>query len=423
MMRLLFLVLICVISCGCRDTDQGADEQPRALSQRAAVKLTVLVVEDAELAQGIRLLAGEWNERSGGDLTVVEKSLAEMLAAEHLSADVVVYPSRQLGELVMRDWLRPMRPSVLADESLAWSDVLTALSDQSVRYGGEVYALPLGEMPLAMGWTGELPEKLPTTWEQFAEAGFGVGPETESAWPLTREFLARALALTTPADRATLFFNAQTLEARLTTPQLVQAGEWLAATAKPSPQRAAAVVLPRAKGELRLSPLLAAEEVYTASMDRWEKSAGIGPVVLGFGGRLVSVTESSRNAASAFKLIGWLASGTVGTDLSRRSPATLWYRASQVPNADKWFAEDADDDRVRWLTDQLSRGDAYLIPRIRGIDSYWQELEAALEQVVGGELEPKQALAATEEAWNKLTDSLGREQQRTAFNRHLGLSE
>ena len=423
-MRLLFLVLICVISCGCGGSQQVPEEQPHGAAQRAAVKLTVLVVDDAELAQGIRLLAGEWNERSGGELAVVEGTLSEFLSAERLPADVVVYPSRQLGELAMRGTLRPMRPSVLDDEALAWGDFLTAIRDQSVRFGGEVYALPLGEMPLAWGWFGEAPAKLPTTWEQFLVAEVGVGQPSESPLPLTREFLARAVALTAPADRGILFFDPQTMQARLTSPQLVRAVEWLATSARDSSASpTASVVLPRGSGARQLSSLVSADEVYIASMDRWEKSTANPPTILGFAGRLVSVTSSSRNAASAFKLIPWLTSGTVGTNLSRRSQATLWCRASQVPNARQWFATDSDDDRVRWLTEGLSRVDVYLVPRIREIDSYLLELEASLEKVVRGDLQAEQALAATEESWNTLTESLGHEEQRAAFNRHLGLME
>ena len=177
MMRLLFLVLICVISCGCRDTAKSEVDESHVVSQRAAVKITVLVVDDGELAQAIKLLAGEWSERSGGELTVEEISLDGLLAAEKPAADVVIYPSRMLGEFVMRGWLRPVRQSVLADPALAWGDFLTAVRDQVVRYGGEVYALPLGEMPLVMAWGGELPEKLPTTWEQFSD----IGPRCQEA--------------------------------------------------------------------------------------------------------------------------------------------------------------------------------------------------------------------------------------------------
>jgi ABC-type glycerol-3-phosphate transport system substrate-binding protein len=423
-MRPLFLVLICAISCGCREGKEPAATEPRTVTPKAAVKLTVLVVDDSELAQGIKLLAGEWSERSGGGLSVTERTFEDLLVAEQPAADVIVYPSRQLGEFVTRGWLRPVRPTVLADPDLAWSDFFTAIRDQIVRYGGEVYALPLGDSPLALAWTGSPPEKVPTTWEQFSELPVGVKRPGLPPFPLTREFIVRALAVTSPPDRATLFFDPQTMDARLTTPQLIRALDWLIASSKQSDNASANVKLPRDAGESILSPLLTAHENFTASLDRWEQIDHENPpVVLGFDGRLVSVTSSSRNAASAFKLIPWLTSGSAGTNLSQRSLNTLWCRASQVPKAANWFKNMPQDDRIRWLSQQLSRGDVYLLPRIPGIDRYLSELEATLANALEIQVSADQALAAAESQWNALTEELGRETQRVAFNRHLGLVE
>jgi hypothetical protein len=275
-----------------------------------------------------------------------------------------------------------------------------------------------------MAWSGPLPEKPPTTWEQLAESNVAATGSDSPPFPLTREFMARALALTSPSDRPTLFFDPQTMDALLTTPQLIRALEWLIGSASNSADSTADVVLPRRVREATLSPLLAANEVFTASMDRWDQVENESPpVVLGFAGRLVSVTTSSRNAASAFKLLPWLTSDNTGTDLSRRSEATLWCRASQVSKAAGWFNEKPDDDRIRWLSQQLSQGDSYLLPRIPGIDRYLTELEAALSRAIAGHEPAGSTLTAAESKWDTLTDELGRESQRAAFNRHLGLSQ
>jgi hypothetical protein len=423
MMRLLFLVLICAISCGCGEDAQLPVENQKTAKPQAAVKLTVLVVDDAELAKGINLLRGEWSERSGGELVVVESTLADLLAEKTPPGDVVIYPSRHVGELVMRNWLRPVREVVLADPTLGWGDFLTMIRDQTVRFGGEVFAVSLGEMPLALAWEGEVPENLPTTWSQLGEQSARAKKSREQPFPLASEFIARALAATPPADRAGLFFDAQSFDAKLTTPQLVRALEEMAQAANAKPFTAA-VALPKQAGAARLSPLLTAEEVYSTSLEEWEaRKESTPPVVCGFGGRLVSVTTSSRNAASAFKLLPWLVSGSTGTQLSQRSAATLWFRASQVSQGRKWFAEGADDNRVSWLTAAMSRGDAYLLPRISSIDQYLMELEVGLVAAVAGDQTADKALAEVVERWNALSDELGRDSQRSAFNRHLGLAE
>jgi hypothetical protein len=424
-MRYLFLVLICAISCGCRDAAEPKQEVSVAKPQ-AAVKLTVLVVDDPEIARGIKLLAGEWSERSGGELAVSEMTLDEMLSAESMAADVVIYPSRQLGTLAMRGWLRPMRPTVLQDPALGWGDFLTTLRDQVARYGNEVLALPLGEKPLVVSWKGQIsenqiPDKLPTTWGQADELQVG---NRESDQDLLGEFVARVVAVTEPGDRSALFFAPESMDARLTDPQIVQALESMAAMGKSkSTKTRLSVDVPARKAEhgTQLAPLLNAERVYVASLDQWEETEeSRPPVVCGFSGRLASVTSTSRNAASAFKLIPWLVGGTNGAQLSQRSDATLWFRVSQTPQAGKWLEH---DDAESWLTESLSRGDAYLLPRIPGIEEYLAILNGAIKDAVTGKQPAAETLAAAAEKWNALTDKLGRDSQRTAFNRHLGLME
>jgi maltose-binding protein MalE len=420
-MRYLFLVLICAISYGCRDAAEPRQNEVSVAKPQAAVKLTVLVVDDPEIARGIKLLAGEWSERSGGELAVSEMTLDEMLKAESLAADVVIYPSRQLGTLAMRGWLRPMRPTVLQDPVLGWGDFLTTLRDQVARYGNEVLALPLGEKPLVVSWQGAFPEKLPVTWGQVDEVDVG---NTVSDQDLLGEFIARVVAATEPGDRSSLFFAAESMDARLTNPQIVQALESIVARGKSSvtETRLSVDVPPRkAENGTQFAPLLNAEQVYVASLDQWEEVEDARPpVVCGFSGRLVSVTSASRNAASAFKLIPWLVGGTNGAQLSQRSDATLWFRASQTPEASKWLEQ---SDAESWLTESLSRGDAYLLPRIPGIEEYLAILNGAVKDAVAGKQPAAEALAAAAEKWNALTDKLGRDSQRMAFNRHLGLAE
>jgi hypothetical protein len=419
-MRYLFLVLICVISCGCRDAVEPPKNDAVIAKPQAAVKLTALVVDDSEIARGIKLLAGEWSERSGGELAVSEMTLAEMLAAESLAADVVIYPSRQMGTLAMRGWLRPMRSTVLLDPALGWGDFLTTLRDQVARYGNEVLALPLGEKPLVVSWEGEIPDKFPTTWEQAGGLPVGIAGDQD----LLGEFVARVVAATEPGDRSALFFAPESMDARLTDPQIVQALESMVALGKVEPTKTRlSVDLPSRKAEsgAQLAPLLNANKVYVASLDQWEETEeSRPPVVCGFSGRLASVTSASRNAASAFKLIPWLVGGTNGAQLSQRSDATLWFRVSQTPQAGKWLEQ---DDAESWLTESLSRGDAYLLPRIPGIEEYLAILNAAVKDAVAGKQPAGEALSLAAEKWNALTDKLGRDSQRVAFNRHLGLTE
>ena len=227
MRSILFLILGSVLLVsGCREQTAAPQKSQVAAKPRAAVKLTLLVVDDPELAAGIRLLSGEWSEQSGGELAVEDTSLADLLAKEHVSADLILYPSRQLGDFVMRSWLRPVRQSVLADPNLAFNETLPIVRDQTPRFGEEIWGIPLGEMPLVLAWWGPLPGKLPETWEELAEnSQFRLSKELETGveFPLAAEFIARVVAATPVVDRAALFFDPESMKAQLSQPQMQRA--------------------------------------------------------------------------------------------------------------------------------------------------------------------------------------------------------
>ena len=428
MIRLFHLALIFIVSCGCSGQPQQVRPETVAkVDPRAAVKLQVLVVDDPNLAAGIKLLSGEWSERSGGELEVDFISLSEMLTSEKLAADVIIYPSRQLGALVAKKWLRPIRQTVLDSSELDYDDLLPVIRNQSMRLGNEIWALPLGEMPLVLAWYGKVPDKLPRTWDQLDElllaSGFSES-EPMLRYPLAAEFISRVVSATSPVDRAALFFDPETMDARLNQPQMVRALEQPRDMDREDSEDVSfdwQVTLPPRKGELprQLSPLLIASETYNASIDRWEKpTENPPPVICGFSGRLLSVTSTSRNAASAFKLLPWLVGGNMGARLSQQSMATLWFRHSQVSQAAKWLPAQSATENASWLSKALSQQSPYLIPRLPGIEDYLTALEKAL-----AELPPAEALSTSESEWNAITEAHGRQQQREAFRRHLGLPD
>src|SRR5689334_11026295 len=73
-----------------------------------SVALRVLVVNDQGLAEAIGRLRGEWHEVSGGELTAAAQAWSQIAGAEKLDADVIVFPTRYMGELCVRGWLRPV---------------------------------------------------------------------------------------------------------------------------------------------------------------------------------------------------------------------------------------------------------------------------------------------------------------------------
>jgi len=429
-MRLRFLVLLCLAVCGCRDSTEPADPAAAPAPSRPVV-LEVLVVDDAELATGIQLLSGEWNERTGGEISVAECSLEELLAQEQLTADLVIYPTRHLGTLVDRGWLRPVRRSVLEDPDYDLSDVFPALRNQAIRLGGEVYALPLGDPPLVLASGEELPQGVADNWEQF-DAMERRLPENEPGafpYPLAAELLARTLATTPPRDWPSLLFDSLTMQARLELPQVVRAVErMIAQLGSDQPtgeEQVAHVALPGTSESAApwFTVLPRANQWYEASLNRWQPhEAPHSPMVLGLGGRLVSVTQASRNAASAFQLLPWLTRDANATQLSQRSENTLWFRSSQSPRADGWLPRHhAGGNLAPQLSEQLSRSDAYLFPRLPGVDEYLSTLEQGLQSAIQEGESPHEALRGVEAQWNTITERCGVDRQRAAYRKHLGV--
>jgi hypothetical protein len=395
-------------------------------SQRAAVRLTVLVVDDPELAAGVSLLRGEWAERSGGELVVQEMTLDELLDAEQLTADLIIYPSRHVGTLVSRDWLRPVRDSVLQDDEFSFDDLLPLVRNEVMRYGGQVVAVSLGESPLVLAWRGDV-ESVPHTWQRLDKQ---LPPQTnDSEWVV--ELIARAACYADPRYRAELLFDSETMAPRLTSPVMVRTLEEIVARTGGTDD-----ALPRSRitwptardlqaGEpWHFAALPQSDTVFDVLRERWEpESLEQAPTVLGFAGRSASVTASSRNATSSFKLLGWLTRGEIAARLSSRSQATVWFRNSQSSRAERWLDGRGSDDVATLVPRLLSSGDCFLLPRVPGIDRYLAALNHAVGQAVRGELSPTEALDSATDKWERLTDGLGKDAQLQAYHRHLGLVE
>ncbi len=412
----LTVALLLAITAGCeqRQTQpEGAPTSPQP--PRAAVELVVLVVDDPALAEGVRVLRGEWNERSAGQLVIKESTLEDFLAADTCAADLLIYPSRHVGTLVARNWLRPVRDSVLDDPNFAFDDFLPLIRNRSTRFGGMVVSVSLGESPLMLAWrTNEEVSEEPRTWNELDQlAGDAHSPALE--------LLGRAASAASKNARAELLFDAATMQPRLAEQPFVQALKNMASRAQVAQDQNNAVAVTIAQlGKNRVSN----ESVeQLAFMFLPKASRTHEPLaMLGFSGRSMSVTRSTRNAASAFKLLAWLGGPEIGSQFSRRSEATLWYRASQVSQASRWLSDKNLDDHLAPQITKLLSGDNYfLLPRIPGIDDYLQSLNNSLTEALQQSLPAEEALANANNHWNAITERLGREQQLRAYRQHLGL--
>jgi hypothetical protein len=392
--------------------------------------LKVLVVNDAELAEAINRLSGEWGERSGGTLAAESRPRAEVMGADTFAADIVIFPARYLGELSERNLLRPMRASVLGSERYDADDVLPLARQKLGSYGGQTMGLPLGvELPLARYplKNMEAAVVLPETWQALREYGWElrIWPPRDQVenWPAT-VLLARAVPYASHQQQESVLFDPLTMKARIAEPPFVRAlDEW---RGQLTPNREESGDEP---GEqFGWAELPGASQVFNRSSGEWDPVAGgVKRVPLLAGGVLLAVTKSSRNAATAFDLAGWLSSAEIGRQLGPVGQGMLPVRRSVLAASGEWVGSPAGRGESSQLAGviktALSRDDALVIPPIPGVDAYLSALAEEVDKALRSEATSSDALAAAADKWEAITDRLGRDRQRQAYLAVLGIRE
>lgn len=413
---------------GCQEqSDKASPSSSSAAPPRAAITLKLLVIGDPGLAEAVRLLRGEWAERSGGNLVVQEIASVEYKADGLPEVDVVVFPSRQLAELVVEKKLRPVRRSVLESASFAFDDVLPVVRNEVMRFGGDVFAISLGEAPLMLATNRQLADDELAgsvdvgTWPQVAK----LAPHASGRPAL--ELIARAASLVDPRLRSELLFDPKDMTPRLTAPHFERALEQMVELrGSDDIANSYKIACPTAglfeeKPSWQLTPLPRAEETYNSIRDRWEPQTVATPLaVVGFAGRSAGVTTSTRNATSAFKLLAWLTSGSPASRVSSGSGGTTLFRNSQRHQAEKWLGKSGQESAPVILK-LLSTGEPYLLARITEIEQYLGLLDESVQRARQGEESVGEILKWASDHWEELTDKLGRDRQRRSYRLHLGL--
>jgi ABC-type glycerol-3-phosphate transport system substrate-binding protein len=358
-----------------------------------------------------------------------------------------------------------MRESVLEAPELSLADVYPAIREAEMKYDGQTLALPLGSPPLMLCWGmkegSDASANPPPTWEDYRQVlGVGTPDATAAALPLADHaaaftLIARALAYTESHRRAEALFDPENMAPRIAEAPWVRALNAVveerqtqsdqsamsfaqAVMAVMSGQSPATLGWPSLLNQdddthaadsgsvMQFAPLPTAEQIYSTTRQDWENQLHPQPVtLLGVEGRLVAVTQASRNAVSAFKLAQWLTSGDVAVQLSSRSRGTLWYRKSQASAYTRWTGGELTTGDATPVTQRvaelLETENPILVPRVPGVDEYLNELSEAVRSATPGEQAARQSLEAVAAKWDQITERLGREAQARAYRRHLGI--
>jgi ABC-type glycerol-3-phosphate transport system substrate-binding protein len=401
----LTLVAAWVAAFGCSPSQKvdkaeqdQTDLQQAAAKDLAEAKLSLLVIDDAPLAEAIGRLRGEWQAATGGSFEVQQRTSAEVVAADRLEADAVLYPAEHLGLLAERDWLLPLDPAALKDADLSWPDVFELLRSRQAKWGSKTVAIPFGTPSLVCLYRMDLLEKLnrqpPATWTEYQElAEFFVdraklgdaAPSADQPWSGTLEplaadwtgvtLLAHAAAYAQHPNHYSALFNMDTMEPLIAGPPFVRALEELvranrATDARPQvygPQEVCQAFL-RGESALALTwpttghsvsddkgakqssndgkeprwgivALPGANQAFSPGKKTWEdrRDGAVAHVpLLGATGRLGSVSLKSSHSAAATHLLAWLSSPRWSVRICPVSAATAPFRSSHRKSAASW---------------------------------------------------------------------------------------
>ncbi len=475
MIRLLAVAALLVSVVGC--SDQNDAESPGAARDDAALRL--LVVDDPELAAAAGLLRGEWKGQTGGSFEVQQTSTDELLSAADVQADAVIFPSSLLGSLAEKKLLAPVPVRLLEEDAANWSRIFSLLRGHEAVWGTDTFAVPFGSPVLVCYYRADLLEKLgrqpPTTWKEYQglaelladRAALGeAAPPEGSPWhgaiePLAPGWaglvlLARAASYATHREHFSTLFNLDTMEPLIAGPPFVRALEELVAAAGPQTAerpfldpagvRAAfwqgqcglALTWPTAtvkdlkpaepKPRVGFAELPGSREVYDFAQQRWEdRGEGIDHRVtlLSVSGRLGAVARSSAVGEAAIQLLLWLSGEQWSREVSRQSSAVTLYRESHVLNPAEWVEPTVPADAAVQYAEvaqlALTREQRLFAFRLPGHGEYLAALDEAALKALRGEQTAESALSAAATRWEEITERLGREAQRDAYARSLGL--
>ena len=419
---LLLFAFLAMLGVGC-DPPTPTEQSESAPVVQNQVKLTVAVADSPKLSAAIKLLQGEWTEHSGGEILVMDCSQDELpkIAEE---ADLVIYASRYLGQLSEAGLLRRMRESTLKDDQLQFDDYFPLVREQEIVFGRQVMALPLG-CPSPLLLRSSEPESGPLRLRI---------PEENQRLAMT--YLAMAAPHALHRSRVATLFDHANMTPHLEEPPFVRALD-LFAKSVVNDQGNALVTLPSRDQELptaadptdsqgwQVECLPGAAENYNPLSNEWEPLSQTTSYVtlVATSGRVMSVTKSTRNAATAFRFAAWLGRPENAKGLATSSNQTANCRGSMSHSPDPWYEADRDLARqfARRGAEALRRGRYLLVPRILAVDEYLESLGRAIRLRLSGKATSEQALSQANEAWETITERVGRDSQKRAYRRSLGI--
>lgn len=445
---------------GCEGDSAGAPKQDTTVARGATVSNVPLRVWVIASIADQEVVTRKWLGDTPQPIEIKQMTQEEFLSGEGCGCDVVIYPSRLMGELVARKWVSKLPRSITdhapsQNDGMASPDPIKGLSPAwaaQATFDQDMYALPLGcDVPGLLAT--QLLEKVVSddsntlTWDtllaQLPSVQTTINPASVDRSALVDRFLAIASTMSDRDAKYGMLLQLPKLQPLLSRkPEFKRAAEVLLRLSAQTPDAALAVgghssvwqtITSSDQALVSVVPLASLSEAESASKDGFfqpllpidsaveqgsEESKGqtadtprpfrswnVG------GGLNVSLADDCSQSAQAANLMKWLAKSQTRTFL-----------ASQIPGVQPASPTDGVD-ALRWRG--ISRQTSLVVQslpqelRLPGAHLYRDALAAGLIDYLSGKIDAINALRQVEAAWGKITRK--RPEQITDFKKSLGL--
>ena len=474
------VMTICVLGCGAPSSN--TENLEPEIPERQLAPLKLLVVGNTKIGDAMER---QWSAQRNGQLTVESKTIQEFETEKFTlddSVDVVIYPPFLLGELVANSSIAELPKEIWSDsEYFNSQEILRHHRTVFVRYAKEVRAIPLGSALPVMLYRQDVLDALdvapPATWDEFkflsqtlnsaedlkSESGDAlpteVGMPTQE-FTLAELFLSRVASAVRSRGKLSILFDRNDMTPLLDSPPFLEALEDLqqnhasivtsAMTPKQLYQKmvngklAVAITWPSAQFTLsedgksfdeskvlesiRIARLPGSLKTYNASDGGWlnrDKSDSIHVDVLCNLGWIASVNQRSGSSLSAFEFLKWAPSKLISLKTMTESPLSGPFRASHLGAPFRWTGEAISPDAAQDYADVIATVNDELVVmvalRIPGSSRYMRALDESLRACLEDKLSPKDALRQATDAWEKITDEMGRRAQLAQLRKSQGI--
>jgi hypothetical protein len=395
-------------------------------------------------------LQRHWQSYSEQPVEFQSLSPTPFFESQDCPADVLVFPSRLIGELVYRKWIVPLpnslstnaesgvsRKSIESDSEME-SAMLQSFPQamlSAAGYGGVQYGLPLGFSSIQVlssrtvnAISSADPQMANTklTWAELkqrlaspSDQPTGIEGALVDADALVDRFLAIAVGTTSVNPKYGVLLDLRSMKARLLADEFVFAAELLRALAT-QPEGLAALVGSHSTAWQWINETQQpAYALVSPTLLQWSNrqldSAALVPITSisynSGAGMVVSLASRCQQTMQSTRFLQWLIGPRALEVMRTGIPGIV-----QLPSRGPDLADRLIESSMRQIEEGLPVNE----PRLPGTYAYRQALAQCLIEMLSGKLSLVAALAEASERWDKISLQINHLQ--SEYEKSLGLN-